>query len=88
LTSRLGGAALEELDGQARARRFRLLFRLPPSESQLERHDAVYQMPTEAGMVAVKGRVYVSPNYLCFASDGTPAPAPLTRVDGRMRCLG
>ena len=43
LSNRLGSAALQELDEQARNRRFRLLFRLPANEVLLEKHDGVYQ---------------------------------------------
>ena len=103
LTGRLGVAALQELDEQARNRRFRLLFRLPPSEVLLEKHDASYQcvsegrlpfrtrphgltlvergnpagrMATDTAPQAIKGRVYISLNYLSFASDGTLPACP------------
>jgi len=46
ITSKLGNAPLQELDEQARNRRFRLLFRLPPSELLLEKHDATLRYCT------------------------------------------
>jgi len=46
IAGKLGSAPLQELDEQARNRRFRLLFRLPPSELLLEKHDATLRYCT------------------------------------------